>query len=72
MAGYVTHNDKPDSVYAMNNLYKNTGTDSDQTTKKYVTDLLNSIDKPIDFSQDPPFIPDAPKATEAPKVPDAL
>jgi len=63
VAGYVNHNDRPDTQYALNNLF-NKKADSSEETKKYVKDLLNSIDRPAQREEIPPLIPDAPKVPE--------
>ena len=57
VAGYINHNDIPDSVLQYNLNYKLTETD--RANKNFATDLLQSIDR--EENSIPPLIPDVPK-----------
>ncbi len=63
VAGYVNHNDRPDTQYALKNLFNNKADSSDEN-KKFAKDLLNSIDRPAPKEEIPPLIPDPPKVPE--------
>lgn len=63
VAGYINHNDRPDTQYALKNLFNNKA-DSSEENKKFAKDLLNSIDIPASKEVIPPLIPDPPKVAE--------
>jgi hypothetical protein len=47
VAGYVNHNDRPDTVFALQNHYKlGPKTDEDRQMKQQISDMLKSIDAP--------------------------
>jgi SpoVK/Ycf46/Vps4 family AAA+-type ATPase len=62
VAGYVNHNDRPDTVYALKNHYVlGPKSDEDRQMKQQISNLLKSIDTPEQQQNIPPMIPDVPK-----------
>lgn len=66
VAGYVNHNDKPDSVFQYNNNFNNLGNNIDAKNKEFASNLLASIGDPPKDDSIPPMIPDVPGVPKEP------